>query len=224
MINSKLKSILLTSGRTGSSLIIRSLIDNGYNVASEPLNFNFQDYPKYVLYKMDYIKNIGNRDKIEIIHKILKDYDLCKILYYQLDMESTKQLCKEYNIVLLLRNPFDSFISFKIAEVLNRWHNQGQDRIIPENKINIPIQEMINHISQTIEYNLNYIPLASRIVTYNDINNMWHPNMKYFFTILGKQFKTLKKPFLKNPEKPQDFIENYQELRSVYDKFYRRLV
>ena len=95
-------------------MIIESLIGNGYNVASEPLNFNICNYPEYVLYKMDYIKNISNLDKVNIIDNILKKYDLCKILYYQLDMEYTKELCKKYNVVLLLRNPFDVYISFKI--------------------------------------------------------------------------------------------------------------
>jgi hypothetical protein len=149
---------------------------------------------------------------------------LCKILYYQLDIEYTKELCKRYNTILLLRNPFDTYISFKIAERIKRWHNTGQEKIIPDQKILIDPQEMINHVISYFHYGLNYMPYASKIITYNAIHNMWHHNMEYFFNILGKQFKTLEKPFIKNPEDPKDFIENYQELRDIYENFYSRLV
>lgn len=224
MISSKSKSILITSGRTGSSLIIQSLINNGYNVASEPLNFGIQDYPEYVLYKMDYIKNISDLDKVNIIDNILKKYDLCKILYYQLDMAYTKELCSKYNTILLLRNPFDTYISFKIAECIKRWHNTGQDRVIPDERIYIDPQNMIDHTISYFHYGLNYIPYASKVITYNDLNNSWIGNIEYFLKILNQEFKLIGKPFRKNPEVPSDFIDNYEELKSIYNAFYPRLV
>jgi hypothetical protein len=111
-----------------------------------------------------------------------------------------------------------------MAEILKRWHNYGQEIIFPENKIIITKEEMAHWISYYINCNLYYIPHASKIITYNNINNMFHHNMEYFFNILGKQFKTLEKPFIKNPENPKDFIENYEELEYIYNVFYTRLV
>lgn len=111
-----------------------------------------------------------------------------------------------------------------MAEILKRWHNYGQEIILPKDKTIIQKEEMAHWISYYIRCNLYYIPYASKVITYNSINNIWHKNMRYFFNILGKQFKTLNKPFIKNPEKPEDFIENYAELRYIYEKFNSSLV
>lgn len=202
-ISSKSKNIILTSGRTGSSLIIQSLIDNGYNIISEPLNER-------------YYKNINN--KVDIINHTLEKYDMCKILYYQISTKNIIELSKKYNIILLTRDLFEVFISFKIAEVLQRWHNKGQEVVIPSKKVLIPLDEFMHTINFFYKKTEQYRKIASKEITYEEVINDWDNVINYFLKLINRPETKIEKVFLKNPENPEDFIENYKELRDIYVK------
>jgi len=111
-----------------------------------------------------------------------------------------------------------------MAEILQKWHNLGEPPITPKEKVIVSPIEFTNYVSYLLENTLQYSKLKIRkIYFYEDIINYWDLFVSDFSYEVGFEGKVEQK-IRKNPEKPKDFIENYQELRDIYDKFYSRLV
>lgn len=219
------KYIILTSGRTGSQVLIESLRNISSKIASEPLNQAYNEYEDFLPCKKEEVLNLHWRNKVRVVDKIMEKYDLCKILHYQLEQEGIHDLRKRYKFVALLRCPFEVFMSFKIAEMRGRWHNIGQDKETPEDSQIVSKQEMLNSVSYYINNYVRYDHIMDKTFYYEDIVNRWQNVIEDFATMLDNQ-KLLKsfKVLRKNPEDPEDYIQNYHELRKAYNEEFLRIL
>ena len=122
---------------------------------------------------------------------------------------------------------FDLFISFKIAEITNRWHNYGEEKIIPTSRITIPVKDCLNFCLYILQENCKYLPYASKVYYYDDVVNNWDQVISEFIKRVNfpENFNGIVNQVVKkNPENPKDFIENYDELKQEYLSVFNRLV
>jgi LPS sulfotransferase NodH len=239
------KSVVITSGRSGSNLLVYGLLNAGYNIAPECLcsdmaqleifsdllkPYGITDFPNKPITKK-VREEITNEHYIE---KILNKYDGTKFLYNHI-IDYPDVLDYLYNridvkIIHLIR--FDTLQQIfyqKIAEMNNVWHvKHKQER--PEFKsVTVEYQELVDRdnyfISCRNTVNL-WFPNAYTL-TYNDLCINWEKETRNIQKYMGvKTPIKIPKVYKKSIIKPmKQLLTNYNELEeqckgTEYEKFF----
>lgn len=217
-----MRTILLSSGRTGSELVCFSLMTAGYPVESEVLHPDSSCCRKY------FYENAFNRPddvKIAFIDRVMADVVLCKLLHYQVNENIVKHLSEKYRIVRLVRDYFDIYISYKIGEILQKWHTKrGEGKILPDEKARLDRQEVFEYIDHYITEEKLYAKYSSRDYTYDYVINSWPVFIRTFLIDMGLTPRVVRQAYVKNGHDPEDFFINYKELKAEYIQSDRGLV
>lgn len=196
----------------------------GANIAGEPLHEKYNPYVQSLGYNPEQVPNLNDEEKIRIVDNTLNKFDLCKVLYYQVNKNIVLNLRQKYKLLLLIRNPFEVAISFRLAKILGRYHTNGEIIEPPETKTLLDKQEFINLVKAIDTQNKYYLNMCDYVFTYEEVNN-WDNFVSRFSPIIGFN-KEVKQAVQKNMEDPKDFIENYEELKNecIELQLYQRLV
>jgi LPS sulfotransferase NodH len=190
---------LITTGRSGSHLIMQSLLDAGLSVEPE-------------LFSPHWFKDVNSINKLDIL--MPNQARLHKFLYYQIEeLDILSYITNNFRLIHLTRNLIEVYISFRIAEQTGIWHRYEKEEF--DYKLIVDLNDMSECLTYFNEKSNMYRKISEKEYSYLQITNEWDSFISEFLEYTGFPKVPIKKVFVKNFESSKAKVHNIEEVEKL---------
>ncbi len=228
------KSIILTAGRTGSTLLQKALEGHSQlKYTGEILCGHISGIPTRQLAEQLFGitlkgKELSDEDRTIItdslyIDEVLKKYDGFKLLYYHLTRipNGVGHYLRARNDILIIHlrrhNLFKRYVSQAVASRNRQWFRQPKRPFIDESPIMVDVDDFLKssrYLTRTAAYFDAFFSGRIMTIYYEDIVAEWDKNMKLIQDYLGVPREKLPIAVAKVITKPiNEMVINYEEIK-----------
>ena len=235
------KTIVITSGRSGSNLLIQSLNKHPQlNLTGEILNLKPEAIPPVPREILTSIvgplpktrhKNDNYHVPVTYLERLLEEFDGFKMLYYELNPQFVEYLKSrpDIKIVHLIRqNALECCVSKIFASATKVYHIKAGTQH-DCGSITISAKDLDRKMKKHVRGVRQYSDLFGNpyCVFYEDLVSSWDETMKDLQVFMGLEPKTLPMVSNKVIQRPlHHVVKNYQELHqhfagTEFEKFFK---